>query len=204
MLEIHDTYKNLGPSMPILRYHGFAQALHWLTTGALCLLLPFVWVAENFPPGPIRTFWYMAHESMGISVFLLVLMRLTWRCRHKAPPYPGYMGKPQRWIATLNHALLYAVLLVMPVTGYMMAGNGQRVPWFRLVNLPGFPHNEALGITADSVHVAGQFVLYSLIFLHIAATVWHVAVRRDGLLERMLPEQKIAQNMTAQDFDDKK
>lgn len=175
--------------MPVSRYTGFAQALHWLTVAALCLLLPFVWVAENFPPGPLRTFWYMAHESMGISVFLLVLIRLTWRWRHRAPPYPASIGRPQRWIARLNHGLLYAVLLVMPVTGYLMAGNGQRVPWFRLLELPGFVRNEPLGIAADTVHVAGQFVLYALVALHVAATVWHVAVRRDGLLERMLPPQ---------------
>lgn len=203
MLGRTTSIKTQAP-MSIPRYHGFAQALHWLTAGALCLLLPFVWVAENFPPGPVRTFWYMAHESTGISVFLLVLMRLTWRWRHRAPPYPGYMGTAQRWVATLNHALLYAVLLVMPVTGYLMAGNGQRVPWFRLLNLPGFPHNEALGIGADSVHVAGQFVLYSLIILHVAATVWHVAVRRDGLLERMLPEQHAAPNTATQEVDKKK
>jgi cytochrome b561 len=178
--------------MPIARYHGFAQALHWLTAGALCLLLPFVWVAENFPPGPTRIFWYMAHESMGISVFLLVLMRLTWRWRHRPPPYPGRLGNAQRWIAALTHGLLYAVLLVMPVTGYMMAGNGRSVPWFRVLDLPGFAHHEALGMAADSIHVAAQFVLYGLIFLHVAATVWHVAVRRDGLLERMLPEQNSA------------
>jgi cytochrome b561 len=190
--------------MPIPRYHGFAQALHWVTAGALCLLLPFVWVAENFPPGPIRTFWYMTHESMGISVFLLVLMRLTWRWRHRPPPYPRHMGTAQRWVASLNHTLLYAVLLVMPITGYMMAGNGQEVPWFRLVNLPGFAHDEALGITADGIHVAGQFVLYGLIFLHVAATAWHVAVRRDGLLDRMLPEQYAAQNSDEQDVQEKK
>lgn len=175
--------------MPIPRYHGFAQALHWLTAAALCLLLPFVWVAENFPPGPVRTFWYMAHESMGISVFLLVLMRLTWRWRHRPPVHLQTTSTIERCIAGLNHGLLYAVLLIMPITGYLMAGNGQSVPWFRLFNLPGFTHAEALGIAADKVHVAGQFALYALVILHVAATVWHVAIKRDGMLERMLPEQ---------------
>ncbi len=172
------------------RYTGMAQALHWLTAGALCFLLPFVWVAENFPPGPIRTFWYMAHESMGISVFLLVLMRLTWRWRHRPPAPPQATPAWQRWVSAVNHGLLYLVLLVMPVTGYLMAGNGQPVPYFRLINLPGFSQLPALGVWANSVHVAGQFALYALVILHVAATVWHVAIRRDGLLERMLPEQK--------------
>jgi cytochrome b561 len=172
------------------RYTGVAQALHWLTAAALCLLLPFVWVAENFPPGPVRVFWYMAHESMGISVFLMVLMRLTWRWRHGAPAHPPGTGRVAAILAALNHGLLYAVLLVMPVTGYLMAGNGQDVPFFRIIALPGFAHNEPLGIFADTVHVWCQFAVYGLILLHVAATVWHVAVRRDGLLDRMLPPQR--------------
>lgn len=176
--------------MSIERYTGLAQALHWLTAAALCFVLPFVWVADNFPPGPIRTFWYMAHESMGLSVFLLILLRLTWRWRHRAPAYPTGTRRLMRLIAGLNHGLLYAVLLAMPVTGYLMAGNGQDVPFFRVISLPGFEKNEALGQLANTLHVWGQFAVYGLIILHVAATVWHVAVRRDGLLERMLPEQR--------------
>lgn len=172
------------------RYTGVAQALHWLTVAALCFLLPFVWVAENFPPGPVRVFWYMAHESMGISVLLMVLIRLTWRWRHPAPAYPADIGRVTRALAALTHGLLYTVLLVMPVTGYLMAGNGQDVPFFRIISLPGFAHNEGVGVFGDTVHVACQFAVYALIVLHVAATVWHVAVRRDGMLDRMLPPQR--------------
>jgi cytochrome b561 len=92
-------------------------------------------------------------------------------------------------LASLNHGLLYAVLLVMPVTGYLMAGNGQDVPFFKVIELPGFAHNEGLGKLADTVHVWCQFAVYGLIVMHVAATVWHVAIRRDGMLERMLPPQ---------------
>lgn len=172
------------------RYTGMAQALHWLTVAALCLLLPCVWVAENFPPGPVRVLWYLGHESLGICVFLLVLIRLTWRWRHRPPAYPRGTGRVTAVLAALNHGLLYAVLLVMPVTGYLMAGNGQDVPWFRVFNLPGFPHDEALGKLGDTIHVCCQFALYALVGLHVLATVWHVAVRRDGMLERMLPPQR--------------
>jgi cytochrome b561 len=177
--------------MAVARYTGFAQALHWLTVALLCLLLPFVWVAENFPPGPVRTLWYLLHESTGITVFLLVLIRLTWRWRHPAPPANPSEGRLLRLLAGLNHGLLYAVLLVMPVTGYLMAGQGQPVPVFGVFSLPGFPRHEALGILANRIHVACQFAVYGLVILHVAAVVWHVAIRRDGTLERMLPEQRL-------------
>ncbi|PVZ19844.1 MULTISPECIES: cytochrome b [unclassified Pseudomonas] len=176
--------------MAIARYNGVAQALHWLTAAALCGVLPFVWVAENFPPGSTRVFWYLLHESTGIMVFLLVLLRITWRWRHDSPPPLPGTPRWAEWFAHLNHALLYLILLVMPITGYMMAGNGRPVPVYRLFSLPGFPTHDALGQWANQVHVAGQFVLYTLVILHVAATAWHVAVRRDGLLERMLPPQR--------------
>ena len=171
------------------RYSGIAQALHWATTAALFVMLPFVWVAENFPEGPIRIFWYLLHESVGITIFCLIVARVTYRFAHPPPPEPTTVGRGARALARLTHWLLYAVLLTMPVTGYLMAGNGQPVPFFGLFSLPGLPKNEPLGVVANTIHVYGQFAVYGLVILHLAGTVWHVAVRRDGLLDRMLPPQ---------------
>ena len=172
------------------RYNGLAQLLHWVTTAMLFLMLPFVWVAENFPPGPVRIFWYLLHESFGITILLLIIARLTWRAGRPPPPLPGSDGPFLRGLARVNHGLLYAVLIVMPVTGYLMAGNGQPVPFFGLFSLPGLPKNDPLGVVANRIHVFTQFAVYGLVLMHIAGTVWHVAVRRDGLLNRMLPPQK--------------
>lgn len=170
------------------RYSGVAQVLHWTTTAALFVMLPFVWVAENFPEGPVRVFWYLLHESVGISIFLLVIARITYRFAHPPPPEPRTAGRAARLFARANHWALYAVLLVMPVTGYLMAGNGQPVPFF-WISLPGLPKNDPLGVLANTIHVYGQFAVYGLVILHVAGTVWHVAVKRDGLLDRMLPAQ---------------
>lgn len=172
-----------------LRYAPAAQLLHWVTSAALFVMLPFVWVAENFPEGPVRVFWYLLHESVGICIFLLVIARVTWRFAHRPPAMPRTRPPVVRAVASLSHWLLYTVLLVMPVTGYLMAGNGQPVPFFGLFALPGLPKNDALGELANAVHVYTQFVVYALVAFHIGATVWHVAVLRDGTLDRMLPRQ---------------
>ncbi|MCK8787038.1 cytochrome b [Roseomonas sp. NAR14] len=171
------------------RYDGVAQLLHWVTTFLLFLMLPFVWVAENFPEGPVRVFWYLMHESFGIMIFLLVIARVTWRFAHPPPPPPRTEGPALRAVARVTHWLLYAVLLVMPATGYLMAGNGRPVPFLDLFSLPGLPRNDALGVIGNRIHVAGQFAVYGLVLLHLAGTAWHVAVRRDGTLDRMLPPQ---------------
>ena len=77
----------------------------------------------------------------------------------------------------------------MPVTGYLQSADGRPVSYFGLFNLPELPKNKALGDVADVLHVLGQWALYTLVGLHVGATVWHVAIRRDGLLDRMLPPQ---------------
>jgi cytochrome b561 len=175
---------------PPPRYGGAAQLLHWVTTAALFLMLPFVWVAENFPDGPTKVFWYLLHESFGLCILLLVIARVTWR--FVRPPTDSLRAGSRLMdlVARANHGLLYAVLMVMPVTGYLIASNGQPVPFFGIVSLPGLPKNDALALWADTIHVYAQFALYAAFILHLAGTVWHVAVLRDGLLDRMLPAQR--------------
>ena len=70
------------------------------------------------------------------------------------------------------------------------AAGGNPVSYFDLFTLPGLARNDALRHAAVWVHVVtGQWLVYALIALHILATAWHVAVRRDGVLDRMLPDQ---------------
>ena len=82
-------------------------------------------------------------------------------------------------------------MIGMPLSGYLFsAWGGHAVTYFGLFTLPGLAKNDTLQHVAFWAHVAiGQWLTYALILLHIGATGWHVAVRRDGVLFRMLPEQ---------------
>ena len=94
-----------------------------------------------------------------------------------------------RRYALTGFAALVALLVLMPVTGYLQSGNGKPVSYFGLLNIPGFPENKALDQAAENLHLLGQWGMYALVGLHLLATVWHVAIRRDGLLSRMVPPQ---------------
>jgi cytochrome b561 len=88
----------------------------------------------------------------------------------------------------LSHRLLYLIMLGMPLSGYLFSAWGRHaVTYFGLFTLPGLAKNDTLQQVAFWAHVAiGQWLTYALILLHIGATGWHVAVRRDGVLFRIV------------------
>ena len=176
------------------RYTLTAQALHWVTAALMFAVVPLAWVMVNMGhDSASRGLLFTIHKSIGLTILALVAVRLAWRAAHPAPPLPGGLARWERASAFASHWLLYLVLVGMPVSGYLLsAGGGRPVNYFGLFTIPGMPKNEALAHAAAWAHVVtGQWLVYALIVLHLAATAWHVAVRRDGVLERMLPEQEV-------------
>lgn len=174
------------------RYNATTQALHWIVAALMFAVIPLAWVMVNMPrSAPSREWIYTLHKSFGMTILLLVAVRLAWRAAYPAPPLSGNLAKWERGLATASHWLLYLILVGMPVSGYVLSATGAiGVPYFDLFSFPTLPKNQAVNDAARWVHAAiGQWLVYGLITLHIAATAWHVAVRRDGILDRMLPEQ---------------
>ncbi len=176
------------------RYTRTAQALHWVVALLMFAAIPLAWVMVNMPhDAPSREWIYTLHKSAGITVFVLVAARLAWRAINPAPPLPPTMPKWERAMAFASHWMLYLILIGMPVSGYVLSAttSGKQVPFLDLFMLPNLPKNQAASDAARWVHAAvGQWLVYALIALHLGATAWHVAIRRDGVLDRMLPEQE--------------
>jgi cytochrome b561 len=171
------------------RYTVSAQALHWLTVFLILMILPVAWVMMSLPTGPEQDRMLVFHRSLGVTIFAVAVIRLAWRSTHPPPPLPSNTPRVLELISQLTHCLLYALLLLMPVTGYLQSADGRPVSYFGLFNLPGLPQDKALGNAAKVLHLLGQWGVYTLVGLHVGATVWHVAIRRDGLLDRMIPPQ---------------
>jgi len=166
-----------------------AQALHWLTVLLILMILPVAWVMMSLPKGPEQDWMMVFHRSLGVTIFTVVVVRLAWRLTHPAPPSPSGAPRVTELISQVTHGLLYALLLFMPVTGYLQSADDRPVSYFGLFNCPELPRDKALGHIAQVFHLAGQWGIYALVGLHVAATVWHVAIRRDGLLSLMIPPQ---------------
>jgi cytochrome b561 len=167
-----------------------SQALHWLIV-LLVLALAIVGLTMVELPKTPKYFWvYTLHKSVGVTVLALVLLRIGWRLYAGAPkPVPG-TPKWQERITSLTHWALYALLLAMPLSGWLFdSANGLRP--FRLFGLVEMPKlakpDEALADGARNAHELLFWVLVALVAVHAAAAFYHHLFRQDATLLRMLP-----------------
>jgi len=170
------------------RYGGAAIALHWLTAALILTNLALGLAMVPLPISPRKLYWYSWHKWVGITVFLLTCLRLAWRSVHPAPP-PVAMPEWQRRAASASHLLLYALLLAIPVSGWLYSSaTGVQVVYLGLVPPPDLvPDDKALASVLKAVHVSLNFVLFALVCVHSAAALKHHFVDRDTALTRMLP-----------------
>ena len=189
------------------RYSAAARAFHWVTALLIFAIVPLGWIFAEFKttggkpptgfeaPIPGTPFAYASvHKTIGLAILVLVLARIAYRFVNRPPTLPGSMAAWEKGLAHASHWLLYLVLIVMPVSGYIMSSAGKNpISILGLVNFPKLPISKATGDIAKQIHLFTQYALYALVIGHVAAIVWHLWVRRDGILDRMLPKQANAE-----------
>lgn len=169
-------------------YSGTAIALHWLAAALiLCNLVLGPWMVE-LPISPQKLRVYAWHKWIGVTVFLAVLARLAWRHWHPPPP-PVAMPDWQRRAAWATHMLLYVLMLLIPLSGWIYSSaTGVQVVYLGLVPLPDLVgKDKALAAIFKAAHATLNFSLLALVFLHVGAALKHHFSDRDGVLARMLP-----------------
>jgi len=180
------------PSPVTARYAPRQQFLHWLTLVLMFSILPVAWVLVSVVEESKAFFlWLDVHESLGISLLALTLLRLALRVSDRAPTPDHRAPRWTRVLANIVHWGLFAMLILMPVSGYIWStGHGHDVAPFNVIRFPRvvFGHRD-IGDIAERVHLFCEWVLYGLIGLHVTGVCYHVFVVRDGLLSRMLPPQ---------------
>ncbi len=175
--------------MSDVRYVASARWLHWLTAGAiLVVLVAGVWMTSFEPADEaFKMQLYNIHESFGVVVFVLALARLWVRWRNPPPPLPDDLPAVMRLGATLTHLALYVVLIVQPVVGFLGTNAwGFPLRWFGVVPIPSpLGRSEALAPILSQLHWLGALAMLVLLGMHIAAVIFHTFIRRDGMLSRM-------------------
>lgn len=177
------------PNATPARYTSTAVALHWLMFGLIASGFALAVYMTGLPPSPQKLKYFSWHKWIGITVFMLVIARLAWRLTHPAPALPAMMPAWQQRAAALTHAALYALVLVIPPTGWLYSSaSGVPTVFLGLFQLPDLlAEDKALAGQLKLVHAALNYTMLTLVVIHIAAALKHHLVDRDDVLRRMLP-----------------
>jgi cytochrome b561 len=174
------------------QYGSLARFLHWAIAVLIVVTIPCAWVMSHIGAGPTQNVLYVAHESIGLTVLALASLRLIWRLIDPPPPLPASVLPGKARLAHLNHQLLYLLLFLMPVSGYLFVIAGAYpMTYFALFDVPRLVgKNEDLSKLMETAHLSLQFAVYALVGLHVAAALHHHLVKRDGVLWRMWPVRR--------------
>lgn len=174
---------------PRNRYSTVSLILHWAIAVAVVTQVLLIAGHEN-TEGPISGQFVMLHKSVGLSILVLTLVRIGWRIANPAISLPADLPRWQKVAARTTHVLFYAVLIVLPMTGWLASSaSGREIQWFGLFPWPLLPvgGGREAARALMGVHELVVKGLYVLIALHVLAALKHHFVNRDNVLHRMIP-----------------
>ena len=208
-----------------MKYGAVSQAFHWITVVLVIVLLltGLVGDVEADEPGNTTFMW---HGSLGVVVLALAAARILSRLFRTAPPLPPGMTKAERMLARAVHIALYALLLALPISGWLVASaEGASVNFFDVTSLPRWQggadavhtqtesppqaaeheeSNESASASAEQrehfweeVHEVLGYAILVIASLHALAALKHHFINRDDVLRSMLPGRRDHTRMRA-------
>ncbi|MDT5230754.1 MAG: hypothetical protein QOI39_1254 [Mycobacterium sp.] len=167
------------------RYTRLTRVLHWLTAALVfsALFIGFVMVNSVSRYAGL----VMLHKTLGVTILVVVLVRVVNRLTHRAPPLPSTVGALERKVVILSEVSLYALLLIQPLLGWaMVSAAGGPVVVFGSLRFPRIaPFDAQLFWLLRQAHSVIAYALMAAIAAHISAVLLHTLTLRDRLIERM-------------------
>jgi len=186
------------------RYGGVAMTLHWLIAGALIVNIGLgLYMSEVLSDGDVsRLAILQLHKSVGLTVLLLSVARLSWRLVNPVPPLPESMPPALRIAARASHVFLYFLIVAIPLTGWALVSSSRTAAptfyfgifhWPTISFLAQLPRAEKIPLHRGFgfVHVTLAWSAIALVPLHVFGALYH-HWRGDDVLRRMLPGTGIA------------
>lgn len=190
------------------KYNKVAIALHWLIAIAIICMFFLGWYMTELPkkapdqaaidlfdwgvytwqlgaPGSVRSFYFNLHKSIGITILALVAFRLFWRISHKPPALLSTYKAWERKLANGTHHAFYLLMVIMPLSGLVMAiASKYGVKWFGIKLIAGLDNNPLREVFVEVHEVLGWLIL-ALLLLHVLGALKHSLIDKDGTLKRM-------------------
>ncbi|MFM9829617.1 MAG: cytochrome b [Sphingomonas sp.] len=183
--------------MNVSRYTSLAIWLHWLVAIGIIVNVFLALTWDFYPDASVRPAINL-HKSIGITVLGLAVLRLLWRFTHRPPTLPAGYQKWEIQLSHVTHVLLYLIIFTMPLTGWIMDSAWEKaaenpmflfgaVEWPRI----GFvlamdpATKKAVHDGFGEAHEIAAYVVYVLVFLHVAGALKHQFLDKQRELQRM-------------------
>jgi cytochrome b561 len=156
------------------------MGLHWLVAALIVVQIGLGWWMNEVLPdhSPAQAKVEDLHVSLGLTILVLVLIRIGWRLSHRPPPLPAAMAGWERLLAQASHLCFYLLMLALPLSGWIMVSLHDHpidvwgLPW------PRFPGAAALfGAMAprEAHKTISHIHVYILIWIVLVNLALHVA-----------------------------
>lgn len=166
-----------------------AKTLHWLGGALILFLLIHGWIMVGLPR-EMRFANYSWHASFGYATLALMVLRLLWRWFNAVPEMPADAARWERVAAHAAHAGLYLLIFAAAISGWALAGAMRRpldATLLGVISVPPIVTDRALHDQLESAHSLFAWTLAVLIVVHVAGAFYHRWIKKDNVLQRMLP-----------------
>ena len=172
-------YKNT-----LTEYGFISKLLHWISAILLFIQIPLGFYLVDLDFGPERLTVENIHVIFGLSIFYLVILRLLYKMYNPTPRLEVSIFKGQKFLAKLNHIMLYVTILSITISGiFKKLFNGETLTiLFKKIKIQ---DNFELGELFYDIHVVSNYILIILIIIHLLAVVTHKVFFDDNLLKKM-------------------
>ena len=172
------------------RYGRISRFLHWSTAILFIALIPMGIFTSIIPEGTaFRNAYYVVHKTLGVTVFMLLIVRLAWNARSKRPSLDASLKPLERKLAHGAHLALYGMLIALPLTGFMMTSYHGYPTFFFAWELPPLwaPSDEATILWGSLHKYLLPYLLYIILGAHILGALKHRYVdKHAGALKRIV------------------
>ncbi len=176
-------------SLTAMRYSRVAMWFHWIIAALIVLNLLLGFFRGEFDR-PVASVMMTVHKATGFTILALSVARLAWRIGNRPPAFESVLARWEVALARLTHAAFYALMIIIPLTGWLLSSsNGRSTSFFWLFDIPPLPvsRSEDSHELWEQMHGLLGYAITALLALHIAGAAKHHFQGHRHLIGRMGP-----------------
>lgn len=179
------------------RYSSLLIVIHWLMAVAIIgMLTSGFLMSGTILDNSLKFKLYQLHKSTGVLLLIAILARIVVRLFSVTPDLPGSISKIEKCLAKTGHLLLYILMIIMPISGWIMVSSSVYGYPTMVYDLFRWPHiqdlvniniaaNKEISSMANNIHYIAAICLVGMLVLHVGAVFIHFFKDRTNILKRI-------------------